>query len=559
MKLMDPVSLEIMWGRLVAIADEAAATLVRTAFSTIVYESNDYACILLDTSGDAIVHSKISAPSFIGCLPVTTKNMLEAYPLDTLKPGDVIATNDPWLAAGHLPDINVVTPIFRKGRIVAFSGCISHVVDIGGIPISTMASEVYEEGLWIPPLKLYDAGKPNETLFKLIRRNVRAPEQVLGDIEALVTANAMAARRLEELLEEEGMEDLQQAAQAIMQVSEDAMRAGISSVPDGDYYSEVLADGFEELLVVKAKVSIRGSEIHIDFDGTSPQVPRGINACPNYTYAYTAFGVKSLLDPDTPNNQGAFRPIKVTAPEGCFLNPRQPAPCGSRNLTGHILPFAVFRALADVLPDRVAADAGAAPGWSLICHGSWDDGTRFAMMTLYDGGIGATSYSDGVSCVAWPGHISNVPAELMEYLAPIWVKERRLAPDSAGAGRFRGGLGQRFAIQSMASAPMRVSLQTEKVRTVARGLKGGRDGAPGSVLINGVPAQDTKGLVNICQGDTIQLALPGGGGFGDPLERDRARVVRDVFLGYVSPEEAQAQYGVTVSQEELAALDILKT
>lgn len=529
----DPITLEILWSRLIATADEAAATLVRTAFSTIVYETHDYTCVLLDAQGDSLAQSSKSAPSFIGTLPATIKHFLRWFPPETLRPGDVLLTNDPWMGTGHTPDMNVATPIFRGGRLVGFAGGVSHVVDIGGIPYSASARDVYEEGLRIPPCKLYSEGKRTKLLFDLFEYNTRAPEQVIGDIEALVTANAMGAQRLLDLMDEAGIEDLAPLATAIQSASEQAMRKALGRIPHGDYHHELWMDGFEEPLRIRALVRVAGGEIWIDFDGSSPQVSRGINSVLPYTYAYTAFGVKSLLNPETPNNQGAFRPIHVTAPRGSFLNPVPPAPVGARNLTGHILPFAVYGALARVVPDRVAALGGSAPSWALALHGRHADDRPFSLVLFLSGGLGATASRDGNACVSFPGLVANVPVELTEHLAPVLVHAKRLRPDSGGVGRQRGGLGQEVIIESVSKSPMRVSIQAERIRTPAEGLLGGGPGACGETLVNDRPAADSKGVVTLEQGDRITLRLPGGGGFGDPRERDPALAARDVTLGYV--------------------------
>lgn len=529
----DPITLEILWSRLIATADEAAATLVRTAFSTIVYETHDYTCVLLDAQGDSLAQSSKSAPSFIGTLPATIKHFLRWFPPETLRPGDVLLTNDPWMGTGHTPDMNVATPIFRGGRLVGFAGGVSHVVDIGGIPYSASARDVYEEGLRIPPCKLYSEGKRTKLLFDLFEYNTRAPEQVIGDIEALVTANAMGAQRLLDLMDEAGIEDLAPLATAIQSASEQAMRKALGRIPDGDYHHELWMDGFEEPLRIRALVRVAGGEIWIDFAGSSPQVSRGINSVLPYTYAYTAFGVKSLLNPETPNNQGAFRPIHVTAPRGSFLNPVPPAPVGARNLTGHILPFAVYGALARVVPDRVAALGGSAPSWALALHGRHADDRPFSLVLFLSGGLGATASRDGNACVSFPGLVANVPVELTEHLAPVLVHAKRLRPDSGGVGRQRGGLGQEVIIESVSKSPMRVSIQAERIRTPAEGLLGGGPGACGETLVNDRPAADSKGVVTLEQGDRITLRLPGGGGFGDPRERDPALAARDLTLGYV--------------------------
>jgi len=531
----DPISLEILWSRLVAIADEAAATLVRTAFSTIVYETHDYTCMLLDLNGDSIAQSSRCAPSFIGTLPATTKHFLRWFPPETLQPGDILLTNDPWMGTGHTPDMNVLTPVFRKGRIVAYAASVSHVVDIGGIPYSAGARDVHEEGLRIPPCKLYSRGERNKLLFDLFEYNTRAPEQVAGDVEALVTANAMGVQRLVDLMDDEGIDDLMPLAGAIQAASEKSMRTALRTIPDGEYRHELRLDGFEEQLLVRACVRVRDGGIAIDFAGTSPQVRRGINSVLPYTYSYTAFGVKSLLDPGTPNNQGAFRPIEVTAPAGCFLNPRPPAPVIARNLTGHVLPFAVYGALADVVPDRVAALAGSAPSWTLAVQGTDAQHKPFSVVLFLSGGIGATAGRDGQACMSFPGLVANVPVELTEHLVPVRIVAKRLRVDSGGAGRQRGGLGQEVVLESVADVPVNVAVQAERIRTPADGLLGGRAGALGEVLFNDRPVADAKGIVTLARGDRVTLRLPGGGGYGDPRSRSIEAARADAEQGFVTP------------------------
>ena len=515
MKSFDPITLEILWSRLVAITDEAAATLVRTAFSTIVYETHDYTCMLLDANGDSLAQSSRSAPSFIGTMPETAKHLLKWFPRETLKPGDVLLTNDPWMGTGHTPDMNVLTPIFQRGKLVAFAGAVSHVVDIGGIPYAASARDVYEEGLRLPPCKLYSAGERTKLVFDLFEYNTRAPEQVIGDVEALVTANAMGAQRLLDLMDEERIDDLAPLAAAIQSASEHAMRKALRTIPQGEYGHELRLDGFEEPLLFKGKVRVGDGEIWIDYTGSSPQVRRGINSVMRYTYSYTAFGVKSLLDPETPNNQGAFRPIRVTAPEGCFLNPTPPAPTSARNLTGHALPFIVYGALANVVPERVAAVGGSAPSWGLALQGEHDNARPFSILLFLSGGLGATQAADGNSCMSFPGLVANVPIELSEHLAPVRVISKRLLPGSGGAGRRRGGLGQEVVIESTAQAPIRAALQAERLRCPADGVLGGGPGACGAVLLNGRAVPDAKGVVILQRGDRLTLRLPGGGGYGE--------------------------------------------
>ena len=533
MSSYDPITLEILWSRLIAIADEAAATLVRTAFSTIVYETHDYTCMLLDARGESLAQSSRSAPSFIGTMPETAKHLLKWFPAETLAPGDVLLTNDPWMGTGHASDMNVLTPIFHRGRLVAYAGSVSHVVDIGGC-FGATARDVFEEGLRIPPCKLYSRGQRTKLIFDLFEFNTRAPEQVAGDVEALVTANAMGAQRLLDLMDEEGIEDLMPLATAIQSASEQAMRSALRRIPDGDYSHELRLDGFDDPLVFKGRVRVARGEIWIDYECSSPQVRRGINSVLRYTYSYTAFGVKSLLDPETPNNQGAFRPIRVTAPQGCFLNPSPPAPVSARNLTGHVLPFIVYGALAPVVPELVAAIGGGAPGWGLSLQGEHDNDRSFSMILFLSGGMGATASRDGNVCMSFPGLVANVPMELAEHLAPLRFVAKGLIPGSGGPGRQRGGLGQEVVIESVAKTAVRVGIRAERLRVPAEGLLGGGAGACGEVLVNGHRVPDAKGMITLERGDRIVLRTPGGGGFGKPSERDPAAAERDRTMGYVT-------------------------
>lgn len=541
----DAITLEILWSRLIAIVDEMAATLVRTAFSSVVREAHDCACVLMDPLGNSLSQSTLSIPSFAGILPLTIKHFLREYPPESLKPGDILATNDPWLGAGHLPDLIMAAPIFHDGQLVAFTGTVAHLPDIGGRQMSGDTSEVYEEGLRIPISKLYREGEMNEDIFNIIWHNVRVPEHVMGDIEAQMAANQVGARSLLALMREQGIDDLAPLAEAIHGASERAMRKAISEVPDGDYHYELRADGFEDFLIIKTKVSIRGSDVVIDYTGSSPQNRRGINCVLSYTRAYTVYPIKCALDPWTPNNEGGFRPIRVVAPEGSIVNPRIPAAVNGRAIVGHLLPDAVLGALAQAIPDRVQAESGIPP-WLLVFTGKQEDGEHFANNIPFNGGTGASSRKDGISCLSFPTNVANTPIEVFENWAPVLVTEKSLAKDSAGPGRFRGGCGQHFAIQSLSPTPIKVSTFADRIRTQPLGLFGGSAAPSASLKLNGKPVEDTKGMTILHEGDGLELNLPGGAGFGDPLKRDRVRVLEDVIQGYVSIEQAQKWYGVTI-------------
>ncbi|HVB64437.1 MAG TPA: hydantoinase B/oxoprolinase family protein [Nitrolancea sp.] len=512
----DPITLEILWSRLIAIIDEASATLVRTSFSTIVRESNDFACVLLDADGHSLAQSTLSIPSFIGTLPVTVRHLLRRFPTSTLRPGDILITNDPWLGTGHLNDINIAVPIFHHERLIAIAASTAHSPDIGGRLRSPDNHEVFEEGLRIPMAKLFDAGQPNELLFEFIRQNVRVPELVVGDIEAQIAANTLAARRLIDLVEEYGIIDLGALARIIQQQSEAATRSAIRELPAGVYPYTLPVDGLGEDLVIQLKITIdhERAEITCDYTGTSPQQPTAFNVVPNYTYAYTAFGIKCLVAPDIPNNEGCFRPLIVTAPESSLLNPRFPAAVGARAAIGHYLPTAVFGALAAAVPQHVRAAPGS-PMWCVTLSGARENGRPFAGMFFFNGGVGGAYGQDGLDSVSFPSNLSNTPIEVLEHLFPLEFERKEIASGTGGRGQWRGGHGQSIACRIVNPTPITVSFMASHINRPAEGLAGGTPGSLGQVLVNGEPVNPKFRRI-FQPGDRLILTTPGGGGYGRP-------------------------------------------
>src|SRR6476661_5337821 len=364
----DAVMLEILWRRTISAVDEAAKALRRTSFSTLVNESNDFACVLTDATGQSLAQNTESIPSFIGTLPVTVKQFIRQIGLDNMGPGDVLVTNTPWIATGHLNDITVAKPIFRNERIVAFAASTAHAPDIGGKVRSVEPREVFEEGFHIPVMKLMNEGKPDQTLIRLLRAAVRTPDQTEGDLWAQITGLDLLERRLGELMAEYGLDDLSLFSEEILGRCERAMRAAIARLPDDTYTHAFQTDGMEEPFDYKIAVTVAGDRISVDYAGTSPQSDRAINCVMPYTFAMTAYALKCALLPNLPNNEGIFRCIEVAAPEGTIVNPRFPASVGGRMATGHYLPIAVFGALAPIIPDRVMAACGS-PLWSMIQTG----------------------------------------------------------------------------------------------------------------------------------------------------------------------------------------------
>ena len=528
----DAVTLEVIWTRMISAVDEAAKTLQRTSFSTLVNESNDFACVLTDARGQSLVQNTDSIPSFIGSLPVTVKHFIAEIGIPDMQPGDFLVTNNPWVATGHLNDITIAKPVFHKGRVIGFCASTAHAPDIGGRVRSVAPRELFEEGFHIPAMKLISAGEPDRTLFKLLRAAVRTPDQTEGDVWAQVTGLDLMERRLLDLMDEYGLDDLDAFADEIHGRCERAMRAAIAALPDGTYRYGFQTDGLDEPFTFRVAVTVAGDRVLVDYTGTSPQVDRAINCTMTYSFAMTAYALKCALLPHLPNNEGIFRCVEVTAPEGSLVNPTFPAAVGGRMATGHYLPVALFGALAQVIPGKVMAAAGS-PLWSIIETGVRDDGRTYANVLFFNGGMGATAQGDGQSCYSWPSNVSNVPIELVERNSGLFVRRKALRPDSGGPGRFRGGLGQEILFENEAERPSGIIFMAERCRFPAPGMAGGGAGAAGEVYIDGQMADYRRNHL-LRKGQTILLRTPGGAGFGPPEERDPEAAARDRRLGYVT-------------------------
>jgi N-methylhydantoinase B len=504
----DPIELEILWKRLISVVDEAAAAFVRTCFSTLVRDGNDFAIVLTDAQGRSLAQSTMSLPGFIGCLPATVRHFLDKFPAATMKPGDVFITNDPWKGSGHIHDVTTATPIFRDGRLVAFAAVVSHLPDIGGKLRSNSSREIYEEGLQIPLMRLLDGGEPNQILIEMISQNIRVPEQGMGDIWAQVSACRMMADRLQGLLDTVKLDDL---GAEVRRRSENAMRDAIRQIPDGVYRSTVQHDGFEAPLVIECALKVDGDRIEIDYAGTSPQLARALNVVPIYTFAYTVYGLKALLCPDIPNNEGSFLPISTQAPLGSLLNPTYPAASGGRSAIGHLLPAAVFKALAEVLPDKVWASGS--PNSSMTMSGEYR-GKRFAVVNFLNAGQGATARRAGFSALSFPANLGNTPVEMMEALAPIRVLRREIRRGSGGHGKHAGGCGISFEFDILADASeVSASFLMTQLKSSPTGLAGGGAGKPGRLVLNGQEVDPTEPRV-LKGGDRVLMETAGGGAYG---------------------------------------------
>lgn len=548
----DPVSLEIMWSRLVTVVEEMWHTICRTAFSLIVSEAQDFACDLLDANGDSLAHSPRAMPVFNLTLPRAVKALLAKFPPATLRPGDVLVTNDPWLCAGHLFDIAVVTPVFRQGVLVALTGTVGHVGDIGGTKDSLRAREIYEEGIQIPPMMLYRAGVPNEDLFTLIAENVRKQEEVLGDIHSFIAANALGAERLLAFMDEYGMHDLRALAHVVQARAETAMRDAIRALPDGVYTSEIWNNPLGETLHYPLKLTVAGDAIELDFTGAPAQLPQGgLNCTFSYTAAHATYPMKCILSPQVRSNAGCYRPFTVKATEGSILNCTKPASVNLRTRVGWYLAPNIFRALADAAPAQVQAATGLPVAINI--YGREANGHVYADHFFMGAGQGGSRHGDGKSALLYPTSAANTSVELMEARAPVLVLEKSFVTDSGGPGEHRGGCGVRTRLRKLHDdgLPMLASVYPEGVGVTVEGLHGGRagGGVRGVVLDpDGTVVHDcgTGELVTLTRTDRIvEVQLAGGAGFGDPRARPSALVEQDVAEGLVSPEAAARDYGLS--------------
>ncbi|MBS1868090.1 MAG: hydantoinase B/oxoprolinase family protein [Actinobacteria bacterium] len=541
---LDPFLVGAVAKRLVSTLNEQQATLVNTAFSTIVRESLDLACGVFDTRGEMVAQSASGTPGHINAMATGVHHFLARFPAEQLAPGDVLITNDPWMTTGQLHDITIATPVFRAERLVALFASTCHAADIGGRGLSGEAREVYEEGLLIPPMKLVRAGAVNEDLVELIRGNVRTPDETIGDVYAQAAANATGARSLLSLLDELHLDGIDEIGAEIIDRSERAMREAIAALPDGVHTAEVSNDGFDEPVTLRVTITIDGDDVRLDFDGSSGQSQFGINNVLNYTRAYASFALKAAVAPDVPHNAGSFRPVEIVAPEGSILNCRPPAAVASRHLIGHMLPSLVFAALAPVLPERLLA--GSADSlWATLWRGVDAGGDSFAQTLFHAGGVGARAMKDGLSTVGFPTGVGAVATEVVEALTPLLNRSRTLRTDSAGPGWWRGGLGQVVEMECRGQRSWNLSALVDRTRFPAQGAAGGLLGAPGELTLDGdwLP---TKRLVALDRHACVTVRTPGGGGWGDPLLRDPARVLADVVDGYVSLLQARKVYGVAI-------------
>jgi len=513
---MDGIDLEIRWGNLISIVSEQARALQRIAFSPIVREAGDLATALFDDQARMVAQAITGTPGHINSLAAAAKNMVGVIPPSQIQPGDVLITNDPWMSAGHFFDITVLTPIFRGDRLIAYSGSTIHHTDIGGYGVGAGARDVHEEGLWIPVLKLYQRGEPNETLHRMIGRNVRTPAAIFGDLSAQVASGKLGSERLNVMCDRCGLDDIAGLAAEILARSEQATRDSIRRLPAGSYRGETSFDvpGGEIIrLCTEVTVDADRGEIVIDFAGSSGPSRHGINVVPAYTHAYGTFAVRTLLDPDLPNNAGSLAPIKLRLPDNCIVNAEYPVPVNARHVVGMYVPFPILKALAQIVPERVLAE-GSGAVWTMQIQGRDRDGRPFiSSMFNYSGGMGARATKDGLAATCYPTGVSAVPIEVLEASIPIEFTCKELARGTGGDGRCRGGDGQRIGFRMRSGREWLLNAIPSRLHIQAEGLLGGGPGAVGQFLINQEPSLEAHKRA-MGPADEVLMQTPGGGGFG---------------------------------------------
>ena len=569
----DPITLEILWKRLISIVDEADASVIRTAFSSLLRDAHDYTCMFTDSRGQELVQGTLCTPGMAGAMALGMKKIVTSIPMEDYNEGDVFIVNDPWLLAGHLNDVCVWSPVFFTKKVVAFTSCIFHHTDIGGRTASDNR-DIYAEGLYIPLTKLYDAGRLNKNIINIIRWNVRTPTEFDGDIRSQVAANHVCSQKIIEMMEDEGLDTLDDLADEIIDRTEKSMGSAIEKINNGTYAHKGIIEGAGNKpdIPIKLTVKVDGSKIHVDFDGTSKQVNWGVNVVYNFTYAYVFMAIKSAFNPGVPINEGAIRPITMTAQKGSIVNCTFPAAVAARMVVGHFMTEMVFNALAKAAPDNIIAGSGGTPAQTNIFHGSFANGKPWHTMIIRGGGMGASSKYDGHHCAIFPANGANTPVEILESDTSMIVESRSLIKDSGGPGKQRGGIGREMTIRSPEAdtkADMKGDTKTgtkgdtkNSVGTISiavqagryiyppDGIFGGKHGSKAKFLKNGKNA-DPGGLTFCDPGDKISFISAGGGGYGDPFERDIKAVERDVQYGYISIEKAKTDYGVVIDPDSL--------
>ena len=550
---MTPSSIDyqIMWNRLIAVVEEQATTLIRTAFSTSVREAGDLSAGLFDRHGRMIAQAVTGTPGHVNAMAESVTHFAREIGAQNIFDGDVFITNDPWMGTGHLHDFTVVSPVFRKGLHIGYFACTAHVVDVGGRGFGPDGNEVFEEGLLIPIMKFAERGEVSADLVRIVRANVREPDQVVGDIYSLAACNEAGDRRLQSMMDEFSINDLDGLSDFVIETSREATRKAIGAVPDGSFSHTMQVDGYDDPVLMAVRLDIKGDRLRADFDGTSGMSRFGVNVPEVYTRAYACYGLKCAIAPMVPNNTGSLDPFEITAPEGCILAARRPAPVSVRHVLGHLVPDVVLGALHQALPGKVPAE-GASALWNIQISARASDpdsGLPSREILMFNsGGTGARPGVDGLSATAFPSGVSTMSVEATEHVGPITVWRKDLREGSGGAGARRGGLGQTIEIEPRAGYDIYFNAMFDRVENPARGRQGGGNGAAGKVELATGQKPPTKKLRSkgrqlVKNGQRLKLSLPGGGGYGSPEKRKPEDIAEDLRAGFISLHQAKTDYG----------------
>lgn len=544
--MLSAIRTQVMWNRLISVVEEQAQALLRTAFGSVAREAGDLSAGVYDIDGRMLAQAVTGTPGHVNTMAAAVRHFLDRFPPATMRDGDVYLTNDPWLGTGHLFDYVVVTPVFRAGRRVAMFASTCHTIDVGGVGFSAEARSVYEEGTLIPHLHLARAGAINEDILAVIAANSRNPVEARGDLMSLMACNQVGAQRLIDMMDEFALADIDALAAHILERSRAAARAAIARLPAGTWTRHMRLDGYAEPVDLTATLTIAGDRLVVDYAGSSPASGRGINSPKCYTDAYSVFGLKCLIAPDVPNNAGSLEVFEVRAEERSVVHPLRPSPVTARHVVGQMLPDLMFGCLEAAVGGATPAESAGSIWVMAMTGGTAGAGPDFNVMSIGLGGMGARTAKDGLSTTAFPSGVGAIPVEVTESLSPLVFWHKEYLADSGGAGRWRGGLGQRIEVARRDAGGFECAAATFDRRDhPARGRAGGAAGGLGRVLLRG-PAGDRvfegKGVIHVPPGARLVLDLPGGGGVGDPRERDPARLAADLASGYVSRDAARTAY-----------------
>ncbi len=546
---------QIMWDRLIAIVEEQAQTLIRTAFSNTVREAGDLSAGVFDISGRMIAQAVTGTPGHVNAMAASVNHFIAKYPLAQMEDGDVYITNDPWLSTGHLLDFTVVTPAFQNGVVVALFASTCHVVDVGGLGFGPDGRQVFEEGIYLPIMPLAKHGKMNQTLLEIVRANVREPLLLEGDFFSLAACNEIGVKRLLQMMEEFGLTEIGALSDLILSRSRNAMLGEIKKLPFGSYSNSMKIDGYEKEIDLVAEMTIAEDGIDVDFSGTSTISEYGINVPLPYTQAYASFGIRCVIGPTIPNNAGSLAPIRVTSPAGTILNAPSPCAVAARHAIGQMLPDVMLGCLDKAIPGSSPSE-GTSCLWNFVLYGGhgisgggFANASPFTVTMFHNGGTGARPNKDGLSATSYPSGVRNTPVEINESIAPVRVWRKEYRTDSGGAGRFRGGLGQIMEISNAEGAPFALSSMFDRAKHAPRGRDGGLSGECGVARLKSGSSIPTKGRTPIPAGEHLVLEMPGGGGHGSPSARDVQLIRTDLRDGLISREHAEKYYAVSVGED----------